>query len=132
MKAMKKKECVLTNMCSLTILDVSLVTIGDRVQIGPNVSIYSAAHDTSILSRMKCEEYGLPVTIEDDCWIGGGTIILAGVTIGSGTTVGAGSIVTKELTASFGGGGQPCQGHQEGANTGGGDGHIEHQHQRVN
>ncbi|KXH60683.1 nodulation protein L [Colletotrichum nymphaeae SA-01] len=52
---------------NLTILDVSLVTIGDRVQIGPNVSIYSAAHDTSILSRMKCEEYGLPVTIEDDC-----------------------------------------------------------------
>ncbi|KAJ3942849.1 uncharacterized protein N0V96_007077 [Colletotrichum fioriniae] len=82
---------------NLTILDVSLVTIGDRVQIGPNVSIYSAAHDTSILSRMKCEEYGLPVTIEDDCWIGGGTIILAGVTIGSGTTVGAGSIVTKSL-----------------------------------
>ncbi|UQC76253.1 nodulation protein L [Colletotrichum lupini] len=65
---------------NLTILDVSLVSIGDRVQIGPN-----------------CEEYGLPVTIEDDCWIGGGTIILAGVTIGSGTTVGAGSIVTKSL-----------------------------------
>ncbi|KAK1490356.1 nodulation protein L [Colletotrichum cuscutae] len=82
---------------NLTILDVSLVSIGDRVQIGPNVSIYSAAHNTSILSRMKCEEYGLPVTIEDDCWIGGGTIILAGVTIGSGTTVGAGSIVTKSL-----------------------------------
>ncbi|KAK7444115.1 nodulation protein L [Colletotrichum acutatum] len=81
----------------LTILDVSLVTIGDRVQIGPNVSIYSAAHDTGILSRMKCEEHGLPVTIDDDCWIGGGTIILAGVTIGSGTTVGAGSIVTKSL-----------------------------------
>ncbi|KAL0769110.1 hypothetical protein CaCOL14_008418 [Colletotrichum acutatum] len=82
---------------NLTILDVSLVTIGDRVQIGPNVSIYSAAHDTGILSRMKCEEHGLPVTIDDDCWIGGGTIILAGVTIGSGTTVGAGSIVTKSL-----------------------------------
>ncbi|KXH44293.1 nodulation protein L [Colletotrichum simmondsii] len=82
---------------NLTILDVSLVTIGDRVQSGPNVSIYIVVHDTSILSRMKCEEYGLPVTIEDDCWIGGGTIILAGVTIGSGTTVGAGSIVTKSL-----------------------------------
>ncbi|KAI3557169.1 nodulation protein L [Colletotrichum abscissum] len=63
---------------NLTILDVSLVTIGDRLQIGLN-------------------EYGLPVTIEDDWWIGGGTIILAGVTIGSGTTVGAGSIVTKSL-----------------------------------
>ncbi|KAK1507492.1 nodulation protein L [Colletotrichum costaricense] len=82
---------------NLTILDVSLVTIGKCVQLGPNVSIYSAAHNTSILSRMKGEEYGLLATIEDDCWIGGGTIILAGVTIGSGTTIGAGSIVTKSL-----------------------------------
>ncbi|KAK1447461.1 nodulation protein L [Colletotrichum paranaense] len=82
---------------NLTILDVGLVTIGNCVQLGPNVSIYSAAQNTSILSRMKCEEYGLPATIEDDCWIGGGTIILAGVTIGSGTTIGAGFIVTKSL-----------------------------------
>ncbi|KAK1674155.1 trimeric LpxA-like protein [Colletotrichum godetiae] len=82
---------------NLTILDISLVTIGDHVLIGPNVSIYTAVHETSMLSRSNGEQYGLPVTIENDCWIGGGSIILAGVTIGSGTTVGAGSVVTKSL-----------------------------------
>lgn len=78
-------------------MDTSLVTIGDRVQMGPSVSIYSATHDTSVLSRIKFVEYGLPVTIEDDCWVGGGTTIMPGVTIGRGTTVGAGSVVTKDL-----------------------------------
>ncbi|KAL0933393.1 acetyltransferase C18B11.09c 1 [Colletotrichum truncatum] len=82
---------------NMTILDVSLVTIGDRVQFGPNVSIYGAGHDTSVLSRIKFVEYGLPVRIEDDCWIGGGVIIMPGVTIGKGTTVGSGAIVTKSL-----------------------------------
>lgn len=82
---------------SLTILDTSLVTIGDRVQFGPNVSIFGASHDTSVLSRIKFVEFGLPVVIEDDCWIGGGSTILPGVTIGKGSTVGAGSTVTKSL-----------------------------------
>ncbi|KAF4932698.1 putative acetyltransferase [Colletotrichum fructicola] len=84
---------------NMTILDVSLVTIGDRVQFGPNVSIYTASHDTSVLSRIKFVEYGLPVTIEDDCWIGGGVTIMPGVTIGRGTTVGSGAVVTKSLPA---------------------------------
>ncbi|KAF5497263.1 putative acetyltransferase [Colletotrichum siamense] len=84
---------------NMTILDVSLVTIGDRVQFGPNVSIYTAGHDTSVLSRIKFVEYGLPVTIEDDCWIAGGVTIMPGVTIGRGTTVGSGAVVTKSLPA---------------------------------
>ncbi|KAI8232602.1 hypothetical protein K4K54_011736 [Colletotrichum sp. SAR 10_86] len=84
---------------NMTILDVSLVTIGDRVQFGPNVSIYTAGHDTSVLSRIKFVEYGLPVTIENDCWIGGGVTIMPGVTIGRGTTVGGGAVVTKSLPA---------------------------------
>ncbi|OHE96857.1 nodulation protein L [Colletotrichum orchidophilum] len=95
--SLKNSVTVLINYCSLTILDVSVVSIGDRVHIGPNVGIYSATHDASILSRLRCREYGLRVTIEDDCWIGGGSIILPGVTIGFGTTVGAGSVVTKSL-----------------------------------
>ncbi|KAK8133041.1 acetyltransferase C18B11.09c [Apiospora kogelbergensis] len=82
---------------NLTILDVSLVTIGDRVQFGPNVSIYTAGHDTSVLSRIKFVEFGLPVAIEDDAWIGGGTIILPGVTVGKGSSIGAGSVVTKNI-----------------------------------
>ncbi|ETS77690.1 hypothetical protein PFICI_09752 [Pestalotiopsis fici W106-1] len=81
----------------LTILDTSLVIIGDRVQFGPNVSIYSAGHETSVLSRIKFVEFGHPIRIEDDCWIGGGVTILPNVTIGRGSTVGAGAIVTKSI-----------------------------------
>lgn len=82
---------------NLTILDTSLVIIGDRVQMGPNVSIYSAGHETSVLSRIKFVEFGHPIRIEDDCWIGGGVTILPGVTIGRGCTIGAGSVVTKSI-----------------------------------
>ncbi|RBQ93716.1 hypothetical protein VDGD_07854 [Verticillium dahliae] len=67
-----------------TVLDTSLVIIGERVMLGPNVHIYSAGHDTSVLSRVKCIEFGHQVRIEDDCWIGGNVTVLAGVTIGRG------------------------------------------------
>ncbi|KAF4936290.1 putative acetyltransferase [Colletotrichum fructicola] len=89
------ENCFINFNC--TILDTSLVIIGNRVQLGPNVSIYSAEHETSVLSRIKFVEFGDPVYIEDDAWIGGGTIILPGVTIGQGSTIGAGSIVTKSI-----------------------------------
>ncbi|EQB54359.1 putative acetyltransferase C18B11.09c [Colletotrichum gloeosporioides] len=89
------ENCFINFNC--TILDTSLVIIGNRVQLGPNVSIYSAGHETSVLSRIKFVEFGDPVYIEDDAWIGGGTIILPGVTIGKGSTIGAGSIVTKSI-----------------------------------
>ncbi|KIW69498.1 hypothetical protein PV04_05371 [Phialophora macrospora] len=82
---------------NLVILDTSLVIIGDRVQMGPNVSIYTVNHSTSVLSRRKYVEYGHPIRIEDDCWIGGGVTILPGVTVGKGSTVGAGSVVTKSI-----------------------------------
>ncbi|KAF5518299.1 Nodulation protein L [Colletotrichum aenigma] len=89
------ENCFINFNC--TILDTSLVVIGNRVQLGPNVSIYSAGHEASVLSRIKFVEFGDPVYIEDDAWIGGGTIILPGVTIGKGSTIGAGSIVTKSI-----------------------------------
>ncbi|KAI1065813.1 hypothetical protein LB507_001196 [Fusarium sp. FIESC RH6] len=81
----------------LTILDTSLVIIGDRVQMGPNVHLYTAGHETSVLSRIKFVEFGHPIRIEDDCWIGGNVVVLPGVTIGKGCTVGAGAVVTKSL-----------------------------------
>ncbi|KIV85176.1 hypothetical protein PV11_00906 [Exophiala sideris] len=84
---------------NLTILDCSLVTIGNRVMFGPNVSIYAATHETDVQSRRDNIEYARPVTIGDDCWIGGSSIILPGVTIGQGCTVGAGSVVTKDVPA---------------------------------
>lgn len=65
--------------------------------MGPNVHIYTAGHETSVLSRIKFVEFGHAIKIEDDCWIGGNVTILPGVTIGKGTTVGAGSVVTKSI-----------------------------------
>ncbi|KAJ6094546.1 acetyltransferase [Penicillium canescens] len=94
---------------NVTILDTSLVVIGDRVQIGTGVSILTAGHDTSILSRQKFVEFGHPVFIEDDCWIGANVVILPGVRIGKGTTIGAGSIVTKDIPAFSVAIGTPCR-----------------------
>ncbi|KAJ8133412.1 hypothetical protein O1611_g215 [Lasiodiplodia mahajangana] len=81
----------------LVILDSGLVTIGDRAHFGPFVSIFSATHDTDVQSRRDNIQYTKPVTIGDDCWIGGNTTILAGVTIGKGCTIGAGSVVTRDI-----------------------------------
>lgn len=82
---------------NLTILDCGLVTIGDRVMIGPNVSIFAATHETEVQSRRENIEYARPVVISDDCWIGGHVVILPGVSIGKGCTVAAGSVVTTDV-----------------------------------
>ncbi|KAJ3535675.1 hypothetical protein NM208_g7041 [Fusarium decemcellulare] len=84
---------------NLTILDSAIVTIGDRVMVGPNVMISTATHEIEVASRRDNIEYASPVTIGDDCWIGGGVIILPGVTIGDGCTIGAGSVVTRDIPA---------------------------------
>ncbi|GMG03454.1 unnamed protein product [Aspergillus oryzae] len=101
-------ECMISGMI-LTVLDTSLVVIGDRVQIGTNVSIITAGHDTSVLSRRKFVEFGHPIFIEDDCWIGANVVILPGVRIGKGSTIGAGSIVTKDIPPYSVGAGIPCR-----------------------
>jgi len=69
------------------------------VLIGPNVSFFAATHPTDPFVRngLLGPELGKPITIGDDCWIGGGAIICPGVTIGRGVTVGAGSVVTKDV-----------------------------------
>jgi acetyltransferase-like isoleucine patch superfamily enzyme len=84
---------------NFTILDCGLVTIGDRVMIGPNVSIFAATHETEVESRRKDIEFTAPVTIGDDCWIGGHVVILPGVTIGEGCTIAASSVVSKSIPA---------------------------------
>lgn len=82
---------------NLLVLDTCLVTVGERVLFGPNVSIYGAIHpmDPAVRNGLEGPEAGKEVHIEDDVWIGGSVIILAGVTIGRGCTVGAGAVVTK-------------------------------------
>lgn len=84
---------------NLTILDDALVTIGDTVMFGPNVSILAATHETEVQSRRDNIEYAKPITIGDDCWIGGHVVILPGVTIGQGCTIGASSVVTRDIPA---------------------------------
>lgn len=83
----------------LTILDEAFVTIGDNVFIGPNVGIYTACHSTDVAERNTRHEWALPVSIGNDCWIGGSVTILPGVTIGDGCTIGAGSVVTRDIPA---------------------------------
>jgi maltose O-acetyltransferase len=79
------------------ILDVVEVTIGDRTQIGPAVQIYAADHPRDAETRRAGLEFGRPVRIGNDVWIGGAAIILPGVTIGDGAVIGAGSVVTRDV-----------------------------------
>jgi maltose O-acetyltransferase len=80
-----------------TILDVNKVIIGNDVLIGPSVEIYTAAHPMGWEERATRIEYGKPVTIGNNVWIGGNTTICPGVKIGDRTVIGAGSVVTKDI-----------------------------------
>ncbi|GHJ89966.1 hypothetical protein NliqN6_6368 [Naganishia liquefaciens] len=84
-----------------TILDVCPVSIGSRTMFGPNVSLYTPQHPISPEERngISGREWASPISIGDDCWIGGSVVICPGVTIGDGTTIGAGSVVTKDIPA---------------------------------
>ncbi|EKP0299389.1 sugar O-acetyltransferase [Aeromonas veronii] len=82
-----------------TLLDNAPIRIGTHVMIGPNVQIYTAAHALEADERIQGTETALPVTIEDKVWIGGGAILLPGVTIGREAIVGAGAVVTRDVPA---------------------------------
>lgn len=79
------------------ILDVNEVIIGDNVMFAPRVCIYTATHPVDADERNEGLEYGLKVTIKDNVWVGGNSVILPGVTIGQNAVIGAGSIVTKDV-----------------------------------
>ena len=83
----------------LIALDVAPITIGADVQIGPNVQLLTPTHPLDPELRRAKWEAGEPIVIGDNVWLGGGAIILPGVTIGADTVVGAGAVVTKELPA---------------------------------
>ena len=94
---------------NLTILDVGKVKIGSNAQIAPNVSIYTAGHPIHPDSRNSGYEYGIPITIGDNVWIGGNTCIMPGVTIGNNVVIGGGSVVTKDLPDNVIAVGNPCR-----------------------
>jgi maltose O-acetyltransferase len=83
----------------LVCLDVARVTIGDDVQIGPNVQLLTPTHPVEPGPRREKWEGSAPITIGDNVWLGGGVIVCPGVTIGDNTVVGAGSVVVGDLPA---------------------------------
>lgn len=90
-------------------LDVAPITIGDDTRIGPGVHIYTADHPRDPSLRRAGFESGRPVTIGRNVWIGGGAIILPGVTIGDDAIIGAGSVVTHDVAAGAQVAGNPAQ-----------------------
>jgi maltose O-acetyltransferase len=78
------------------VLDTMKITIGSHVLFGPGVQIYAASHPLDPETR-KTLELSKPVNIGDNCWIGGGAIILPGVSIGNNCVIGAGAVVTKDI-----------------------------------
>jgi len=90
------------------ILDVCEVHVGDFTFFGPAVQIYAATHPLNAQLR-RSQEFGKPVVIGSDVWVGGGSIILPGITIGSRTVIGAGSVVTKDIPDDVVAVGNPCR-----------------------
>ena len=94
---------------NLTVLDVCPVTIGDNVMIAPNVSLYGAGHPIYPDARNSGYEYGAPITIGNNVWIGGSVCVLPGVTIGDNVVIGAGSVVAKDIPDNVIAVGNPCR-----------------------
>jgi maltose O-acetyltransferase len=82
-----------------TILDNNEVHIGHHVMIGPGVQIYTAAHLLQAETRIQGWEVSKPIVIEDNVWIGGGAILLPGVSIGRNAVVGAGAVIPRSVPA---------------------------------
>jgi len=91
------------------ILDVAKVTFGDNVFIAPNCGFYTAGHPIDAEIRSSGLEFGLPITVGNNVWIGGGVSVLPGVSIGDNTVIGAGSVVTKDIPGSVVAVGNPCR-----------------------
>ncbi len=90
------------------VLDVCPVQIGSYTLFGPAVQIYTATHPLNPELRRK-EEFGKPIQIGSDVWVGGGAIILPGVKIGSRAVIGAGSVVTRDVPEAAFAAGNPCR-----------------------
>ena len=103
-----------------TFVDCNRITIGSNVLISSNVQIYTSTHPVELSERLTpdwkpetgeyfCRTYARPVTIGNGCWLGGGVIVLPGVSIGDGAVIGAGSVVTRDIPANVTAAGNPCR-----------------------
>lgn len=89
------KNCFMNFDC--VILDGAPVEIGDNFMAATKVQLITATHPLGAQTRISGQEYGKPIKIGDNCWLGAGVIVLPGVTIGDNVVVGAGSVVTKDV-----------------------------------
>lgn len=94
---------------NLTLVDDGDIYIDDKVMFGPNVTIATANHPIDPGLREKAMQYNKPVHICENVWIGAGTVIVPGVTIGKNSVIGAGSIVTKDIPENVVAVGSPCR-----------------------
>ena len=91
------------------ILDTVEVSIGNNVMFGPGVQLYTAQHPIHPKERASWLEKAAPISIANDVWVGGGSIICPGVSIGEGSVIGAGSVVSKDIPAGVVAVGNPCK-----------------------
>ncbi len=94
---------------NLSLVDDAKITIMDHTMIGPNVTLCTGTHPLNPQMRINKAQYNLPILIEKNVWLGAGTIVLPGVTIGENTVIGAGSIVTKDIPKNVLAFGSPCR-----------------------
>lgn len=90
-------------------LDVAKIKIGKNVMFAPNVSLYTAGHPVHPEARNSGYEYGIGITIGDNVWLGGNTVVNPGVTIGNNVVIGSGSVVTKDIPHNVIAAGNPCR-----------------------
>lgn len=93
----------------LMALDVAPITIGEDVQIGPNVQLLTPTHPVDPELRRQKYEAAKPIVIGNNVWLGGGAIVLAGVTIGENSVIGAGAVVTRDIPPNVVAAGNPAR-----------------------
>ena len=93
----------------LVALDVAPIAIGDDVQMGPSVQLLTATHPIDAEARRAKWESARPITVSDNVWLGGGAIVLAGVTIGENSVIGAGAVVTRDIPSNVVAVGSPAR-----------------------
>lgn len=102
-----------------TFVDCNTITIGSDTLIASNVQLYTATHPVELADRLvedwqpgdahyRWNTYARPIRIGQGCWLGGGVIVLPGITIGDGTVIGAGAVVTHDIPANVVAVGNPC------------------------
>ena len=102
---------------NLTVLDTCPVILGDNEFLGPNITLATPMHALlpaernlhEVAGKQVAFEYGKPLRIEDNCWLGSNVVVNGGVTIGAGSVIGSGSVVTRDIPAGVLAVGNPCR-----------------------